>query len=414
MIIKVSTKSLKVGMYISNPGMSELSNPSVFLSEGEITTDLVLQKIANSNYADTFIDTEKGVYFAKHKKKKQEIESLFSSAENLDNLDPSDAQTFDCILESIDSADNKYTQLIDDCKKLILAAKESGNIDISSTYELVDHLINNDNKINYAMMFLSNLRGHDEHTYTHCINVALFSTMFGKYLSLGTENLIHLGFAGFYHDLGKLKISDKIIKGTKKQSAKDLLEFQKHPIYSYDMLSKQCTIPDDILRAVLEHHENYSGTGYPCKKQRNDISPQASLISIVDTFDSLKSERSYRMSVSPHKAISAIFQSKAAAFSPSLVDKFVKFIGIYPNGSIVVLKNNKKGIVMSQNIKSLLYPVVRIVLDENNRHCEPQDIDLYEAKDIDDKHHIIDVLDAKDCRLHISAYIKTKGKSFKL
>ena len=370
MIIKVSVKSLKVGMVTTNPGLSKNSNPTIFLSDLEVKTDAQLQKIITSSYDDVFIDTEKGSYFSVNPTKKNEIERL--------------------------------------CKKFTTTIKEENKLDISASQDFVNHIINNNATINNAMLFLMNLRDFDEYTYTHSINVSLYSTMFGKFLSLSDDNLLQLGLAGLFHDIGKIRISEKIINKHGKLTQAEFEEIKKHPNYSHEIMSRQENISDEILRSVSEHHEQYSGKGYPNGKQGQEISPQALLLSIVDSFDALKSDRCYRSSVHPHRAVSVIFNSKGTTYSPPLVDKFIKFIGIYPIGSIVVLQNKMKGIVISQNNENLLRPIVRVILDENNKYCTPEDIDLLNQKNSNDQCRIVDSLSNKECRIHIKSYMNTR------
>ncbi|MYL84069.1 HD domain-containing protein [Desulfovibrio aerotolerans] len=409
MIVKVSLKSLKTGMYITNPGLSIKSNPEILLTDLEIKNDNQLKKITCAKFSDIFIDTEKGSFFKANPQKKFEVERLFQTFGDYKYYDGTKSSHFDNIISSVTKSNSDYSAFIEYCKKFLTEIKENEKIDISASKEFINTIIDNDDETNGATLFLMNLRNHDEYTYTHCINVSLYATIFGKHLSLGRENLMLLGLAGLYHDIGKIKISEKILKKPGKLTESEFKEIKNHPIYSCELLAASGITSNEINRTVLEHHERYGGLGYPNGLSSTEISHSAALLSIVDSYDALRSDRYYKSAVHSHKAVSVIFNSKKSSYSPSLVDKFVKFIGIYPIGSIVVLSNDKKGIVISQGNKSLLQPIVRIILDENNRHCQPYDISLDDYIESTGPLRIVDCLNNKQCRIHLTSYIKNLG-----
>ena len=122
-------------------------------------------------------------------------------------------------------------------------------------------------------------------------------------------------------------------------------------------------------------------------------------------FDTLTTDRCYKKAQHTHKALSIIFNSKGGSFSPAMVDRFVRFIGVYPVGSIVVLQNGKRAIVVEQNPESLLRPKIRIVLDENNRYCAFENIDLFTTPDDDWGLKIIDCVSYQECRINVAEFI---------
>jgi HD-GYP domain-containing protein (c-di-GMP phosphodiesterase class II) len=409
MVVKISLKSLKVGMYITNPGLSLQFNPGMLLTDIEIKTEQQLERILSTKYTDAFIDTEKGLFFRANPQKKFQVERLFHAFGEYQYYDATNSSSLDNILKSLGKATNQYNAFLKYCQQFLAKIHENKKIDVSASHEFINTIIENDDATNNATLFLLNMRGHDEYTYTHCINVALYATIFGKYLDLSRDNLFLLGISGLYHDIGKIKISEKILKKPTTLTDAEFKEIKKHPAYSCEILDKSGQISDGIARAILEHHERNDGHGYPNKLRAEEISHAAALLSIIDSYDALCSDRYYKSAVHSHKAVSVLFNSKNSSYSPTLVEKFVKLIGIYPVGSIVVLNNGKKGIVISQGKSSLLRPSIRIILDENNRHCRPYDISLDEYTEANKPMRIVDCLSNRQCRIHLASHIKDCG-----
>lgn len=406
MIVKINLKSLKTGMFITNPGLSANSNPGILLTDIEIKNAHQLERILSTKLTDAFIDTEKGPFFKANPQKKLEVERLFHAFGEYQYYDGTNSQHLDNILKSLVKSANQYSEFLRYCKQFLARIQESTKVDISASNEFINTIIDNEEATNNATLFLLNMRGHDEYTYTHCINVALYATIFGKHLDLSRDNLLLLGLSGLYHDIGKIKISEKILKKPTKLTDVEFNEIKKHPIYSCEILAESEQISYGITRAILEHHERHDGNGYPNGLKNSEISHPAALLSIIDSYDALCSDRYYKSAVHSHKAVSVLFNSKNSSYSPTLVERFVKFIGIYPVGSIVVLSNGKKGIVTSQGETSLLRPYVRIILDEDNRHCQPYDVSLDESVEASGSLRIVDCLSNRQCRIHLASYIK--------
>jgi HD-GYP domain-containing protein (c-di-GMP phosphodiesterase class II) len=406
MVVKMSLKNLKVGMYITNPGLSLKFNPGMLLTDIEIKNERQLERILSTKYTDAFIDTEKGIFFKTNPQKKLKVERLFHAFGEYQYYDGTNSPDLDNILASLGKATNQYHAFLKYCQQFLAKIQENNKIDISASHEFINTIIDNEEATNSATLFLLNMRGHDEYTYTHCINVALYATIFGKYLELSRDNLFLLGISGLYHDIGKIKISEKILKKPTTLTDAEFKEIKKHPVYSCDILDQNGQISDGVTRAILEHHERYDGNGYPNELKAEEISHAAALLSIIDSYDALCSDRYYKSAVHSHKAISVLFNSKKSSYFPTLVEKFVKLIGIYPVGSIIVLNNGKKGIVISQGKKSLLLPRIRIILDEKNRHCQPFDISLDEYTEANEPMRIVDCLSNRQCRIHLASYIK--------
>ena len=141
-------------------------------------------------------------------------------------------------------------------------AVKEGNIDSlkSIAKDIVSQLLEKDKSIS---LDIKDLRTYDNYTYKHSVNVAVISTIIGIYLSYDEESLYELCLAALMHDIGKTKIDPGIINKPGRLSMMEYRIVQEHARYSYDILDENYLISARTKQAVLHHHENEDGTGYP-------------------------------------------------------------------------------------------------------------------------------------------------------
>jgi HD-GYP domain-containing protein (c-di-GMP phosphodiesterase class II) len=150
----------------------------------------------------------------------------------------------------------------------------------------------------------------------------------------------------------------------------------KNAIYR-DALEQTPGMPEAAIIITGQHHERYDGTGYPNKIKRDEISLLGQMVSIVDVYDALTSDRIYHKGLEPTAALKKLFEWSKFHFNAELVQHFICFIGIYPVGSLVKLESGMLGIVVNPGNENLLRPIVRTVFDLRREHAvTPRDIDL--------------------------------------
>lgn len=414
MIIKIYSQDLRPGMYITNPGLSQESNPHLFLQEGDVSGAEQIDALLQNGFVEVFVDTERGDYFKNNKQEKIRIETPFTVVSTDNPHEVNAGGNYDTILCTIAEADEYYSNLIQHVKLFTQNILETRNINLSESQDFTQSIIDEAGNVGNSLLFLSKLMTYDEYTYTHNLNVAMFSILFGNFIGLGQDNLMILGLSGLFHDLGKMLVPERILKKPHKLTPAEYAEVKKHPTHSRDILLKQHKMPEDVIRAAHEHHEHFTGGGYPRGLKYNQIGRASSLISIVDTFDALTTDRAYSKALHAHKALSIIFNLRGSSFSPALVDRFVKFIGVYPVGSIVVLNNGKRAVVVEQNQDNLLLPKIRVILDKENRYCKQVDIDLVQEHRSPRSLQIAGCISHQECRINVSEFFpqltRSKGK----
>jgi HD-GYP domain-containing protein (c-di-GMP phosphodiesterase class II) len=156
------------------------------------------------------------------------------------------------------------------------------------------------------------------------------------------------------------------------------------------ILEETSGISDISIMIAIEHHERVDGRGYPNGLAGDDISLYGKVAAIIDVYDSMTSNRSYRNRVPATDALGKLFEWSKINFDDELVQQFVRCIGIYPIGSLVYLENGLIAVVINHGLKSLLHPLIRVVFDtKRNSYVRPYDIDLAQDPDLSSEDRIM-------------------------
>ncbi|MCR5797394.1 MAG: response regulator [Eubacterium sp.] len=200
---------------------------------------------------------------------------------------------------------------------------------------------------------LFDLRSYDDYTYHHSVNVGVYCASVGKKLGLTEEEMVYLATAAICHDLGKSRVSEAIIKKEGKLTDEEYEEIKKHSQYSFDILHEDPSVPPVVLQAVIMHHEDEDGRGYPFGKKGEDIPLFAKIIHAMDVYDALTSKRPYKEPFAPSEAIEYINNNKGILFDKKVVAAVNEVIPAYPPGIDVTLSNGEEALVLAHTFHAM-------------------------------------------------------------
>ncbi|NFO98469.1 HD-GYP domain-containing protein [Clostridium botulinum] len=241
----------------------------------------------------------------------------------------------------------------------------------------MDTLIEDIIKQNSINVSLYEVKVYDNYTYIHCVDTGIMSVYLGSCLNLKPCELKELGISAMLHDIGKIKISNKIINKKGSLTDEEFKEIKKHPLYGKEILNKTELFSDEIINGVLQHHERVDGKGYPYGIKDDEISKFGKIISVSDVFTAVSANRSYRMKFDPKEAYEFILGGMGTRFDEEVIKKFKENFAIYPLGCGVKLTNGIQGYVIKHNKNFPDRPVIRVVYDTyTNLPIQPYDIDL--------------------------------------
>ncbi|MGZ3773069.1 MAG: HD-GYP domain-containing protein [Pseudobdellovibrionaceae bacterium] len=177
-----------------------------------------------------------------------------------------------------------------------------------------------------AKTLMDSLKVVDLVTYAHCCRVGEMSRKLARDAGLNEYEQKLAEFAGLFHDLGKIGISQSIISKPSKLDHDEYLIIQKH-----SELSEQIVKPltrhsffADLLPAVRGHHERVDGSGYPDKKRGEEVPLLARVILIVDTYDAMTETRPYRKGLPVEVVYSELKKYSGTQFDSQLVNVFLQ------------------------------------------------------------------------------------------
>jgi HD-GYP domain-containing protein (c-di-GMP phosphodiesterase class II) len=234
-----------------------------------------------------------------------------------------------------------------------------------------------------AQVWLTQLKNKDEYTSIHCMNVCILSLAFGRYLGLSEDALNILGLGALLHDVGKICVPLDILLKPDKLSSEEFEVMKRHPVNGLQIVSKTEGIPASAMDVVYSHHERAGGSGYPRGLKNTDISLFSKIVSIVDVYDAITSDRVYHNGMDTLAATRRLYETRHADFDPGLIEQFIQCLGVYPVGSLVELNTGEVGIVISFRRDRRLRPKVLQILDAQKKYYKPPfivDLSRYDEK----------------------------------
>ncbi|WP_047153531.1 HD-GYP domain-containing protein [Aneurinibacillus tyrosinisolvens] len=297
-----------------------------------------------------------------------------------DNLDP-------LLLHQIDTAwsydpmmADYYKETLSEMKELFTEAKESKSPNVKEMTERFSPLLTYALEHRYTYHPLHTLKGKDEYTFRHSINVGLLSALIGRLLHLPDEICIELGEAGLFHDIGKIDIPDEILNKPEKLTEEEAKIIHRHTQIGHHMLRGIRNIPASFADVALLHHERLNGSGYPFGLRHENIPLSAQIVAVADKFDALSSERPYRAASSPFQAAAILMESQySGRMNPAVVTPFVSYILEAYIGSRARLSNGEEGVIVTFNEREPLRPLIRTDTDRFYKLAEERHLIIEEV-----------------------------------
>jgi len=238
--------------------------------------------------------------------------------------------------------------------------------------DCVDSILRNPD----ALLWMAKIKHVDYYTMEHCLNVSVLAIAFGRHLRMGRQDLIRLGTGGLLHDVGKMQIPDEILNKPGRLTEEEFSVMKQHSAIGKELLTKSQGSLNYAVDVAFNHHERMDGKGYPRGLFASELSEYARIISIVDAFDAMTSNRCYDRSRSTLDALKAIYGDRDKHFDEQYTLEFIQLMGPYPPGTIVELANGAVGIVLSSEVKKRHLPRIRVVLDQQKSKQPEELIDL--------------------------------------
>jgi len=171
------------------------------------------------------------------------------------------------------------------------------------------------------------LEANDLYTKGHSERVKLLALELGRHIGLDFRELEVLEHAAILHDIGKIGIETFILQKQGKLTSKEYSLIKSHPLIGDEILGPIDTL-DGVRQTIIQHHERYDGKGYPYGLGGDELSLKARILSVVDTFDAMMSERPYRKALSLYQIKEELLGNAGTQFDPYVVEAFIEMLNI--------------------------------------------------------------------------------------
>jgi len=167
------------------------------------------------------------------------------------------------------------------------------------------------------------IEAKDFNTYDHLRRVGVYAAEIAKEIGVSEVEMQALRAASLLHDIGKLAVPEHIISKPGRLTPVEFEKMKIHPVVGSEIL-KRVEFPYPVVPIVRSHHEKWDGSGYPDGIEGEDIPIGARILSVVDCFDAMASDRQYRRAVSPEDAMAYILSESGKSFDPQVVKIFAR------------------------------------------------------------------------------------------
>ena len=238
---------------------------------------------------------------------------------------------------------------------------------------IVDQVLNNET----SLVGLTTIRDYDEYTFTHSVNVCIFSVALGKKLGFTKLQLYDLGMTALLHDVGKARVPVEILNKTSGLDEREWRIMQGHPwlgALTLFGMRAQDELPYRAILVAHEHHMKTDLTGYPKVVRERSLGIFSRIVSVADGFDAATTRRVYQtIPIEPDQVLREMWENPKRGYDTILVKALINLIGIYPVGTCVILDTFEVAIVAAPNPEGqqLNRPMVRIAVDADGGLVPP-------------------------------------------
>lgn len=380
MLKRISTRQLRQGMFVQELGGSWIDHP-FWRKSMALRTDDDVRRITDSAVQDCVIDTERGLDVLPD----SPPPAAPAPAPRAAPVSPAPAPAptppqpppKTSLQDELVQARAICMRGRDKVVGLFSEARLGKAVDAAECLPLVDEISSSIMRNPGAIISLARLKRQDEYTYMHSVTVCALMVALAQQLGMGEAERREAGLAGLLHDLGKSFIPLEVLNKPGALTAEEFAIIQTHPAQGYEALLEGKGVSAGVLDVCLHHHEKMAGKGYPHKLMGPQISLLARMGAVCDVYDAITSNRPYKAGWDPAESIKRMAEWSKEHFDEQVFQAFVRSIGIYPTGSIVLLASGRLGVVVEQGVKSLLSPKVKVFFStQTGLRVTPFDLDL--------------------------------------
>ena len=374
MLKKVDSSQLAVGMYIHDLSCDWMTHPFIrnrFL----IGSEEEIRKILKAGIHDVVIDSSKGLDV-------QDAPTLDEANRATEReLTELAAKPAAVVRVSLGEELSRAAQIRHQASGLVRTVMRDARlgkaIEIGQVQPVVQNITESILRNPGALVGLLRIKNKDDYTFLHSVSVCALLVAFCNSRGMDQDVTRQAGLGGLLHDTGKALVPDEVLNKPAALTDQEFALIRKHPRDGFDILRQSPEVNDIALDITLHHHERRDGSGYPDKLSGDAISELAQMAAIVDVYDAITADRCYHKGMSAAAALRKIYEWSKFHFNPQYAQEFMRCVGIYPVGTMVMLESGRLGMVVEPHETNLLAPKVNVFFHaRNNVYIKPETVDL--------------------------------------
>jgi len=281
------------------------------------------------------------------------------------------------VLQAVDYI-NLYNSSLDNIQRSLENVLNAQDMDYLNLRFGVTNVLENLVSRYQELLKLTVVKRYDINTFVHILNVSILAMYFSSKLGLNKDDILDIGIAALFHDIGKIYISRHILKKSEHLTNVEFSKVESHTLFGAEILLKHVDTLG-ILPVVVcfEHHLRTGLKSYPKIFFPEEPHIASSIVSICDVYDALFQRRAYKKSYPPNVVYEIMIKERDDFFKPQLMDNFFKIIGVWPIGTIVTLSDKRIAVIRDENEDDIFSPKVEVIFPQDKKEF----IDLKERKD---------------------------------
>jgi HD-GYP domain-containing protein (c-di-GMP phosphodiesterase class II) len=373
MLKKVDASQLRVGMFINDLDCGWMEHPFV-RSQFLLTSEAEIKKILDARIHGVVIDCSRGMDVdaptLAQAQAATEAEVMALAATTTSRVRIS-------VGEELQRAATVRREAVGLVRTVMQDARLGKAVELEQVGPVVQNITESILRNAGALLGLLQIKNKDDYTFLHSVSVCTLLVAFCRSRNFDDERIYQAGIGGLLHDTGKALVPDAILNKTGRLTDEEFEIIKRHPRDGHDILLRAPGIGAIPLDITLHHHERRDGSGYPDRQAGGAISELAQMAAIVDVYDAITSERCYHKGVPPAEALRKLYEWSKFHFDPGLAQEFMRCVGIYPVGTLVLLESGRLGVVVEPHETSLLTPKVNVFFHtREQRYIKPETVDL--------------------------------------
>ncbi|MBS3805569.1 MAG: HD-GYP domain-containing protein [Oleiphilaceae bacterium] len=401
MIKRIPFSALKVGMYITDLNNDWIPH-NTNRRRGVIRNDETVEKIGRLGVSQVYIDTTRGIDCAEgvpvtdvdsdNEKKLQAAGALSPTGKVSASLE----EELRIALQTHQEAQNAVGSLMEDVKK-------GRELDLAPVQTLADNLRSSVFRNQNALVCLGRIREKDNYLLQHSVNLSVLMSIFGKSMYQPDDSLNQVIMGALLHDIGKILTPDDILHKPGRLTPEEFAVMKDHARHSRDLLQATEGIGELTVLTAAQHHERMDGTGYPEGLKGEAISVYGRMVAIADVYDAITSDRVYHKGMTPSQGLKKLLEWSGDHLDPELVRQFIRCMGLYPVGSLVLLESGRLGVVVEGNNDDQRLPAVKVMY--HTRFRMPITVETIDLARPGNQDRIERAVDPKDYAIDVRKFL---------